>query len=264
MRTPQTLLITSCKGGTGKTTVAANLASALTKIGRNILLIDCDFENRCLDLLLGCESDILYDICDVALGRVDPARAILKHKISERTINFVAAPAIYDSDNEIMPQQLKKAIQSLAMECKPDLILLDTSGTVSSVELCSPSATGALIVTSHQPTAIRAAEKTGIKLNELGITETRLIINSFDFQGSISGDRYGIGQIIDMSHIRIIGVVPYAYELEIAQESSVLATELPSSNCSAAFKNIAGRLTGETISLFTDFKHIPIKKMKQK
>ena len=62
----QTYIVTSCKGGVGKSTVAANLAAALALEGHRTLLIDCDFSNRSLDLILGCEDSVLYDICDLA------------------------------------------------------------------------------------------------------------------------------------------------------------------------------------------------------
>lgn len=262
MRSPQILLVTSCKGGTGKSTVAVNLASALTELGKKILLIDCDFGNRCLDLLLGCEDDVVYDICDVALERIPPSKAIMKLTRAGDTIQFVSAPAFYE--NEITSALFKNAVQNLVRECSPDLVLLDTSGGMPSIEVCAPSATGALIIVSHQPVAIRAAEKTGNRMAELGVKELRLIINNFDFHGSITGERFGIGQIIDMSHIRTIGVVPYDYNLELAQESGIFATELTESNCSAAFRNIAKRLTGDSVPLFTNFKHIPIKKLRHK
>lgn len=261
MRLPQTLLVTSCKGGIGKSTVAVNLAAALTALGRRILLVDCDFGSRCLDLLLGCEDDLIYDICDVALGRVPPEKARLSVSVPNGTIDFVTAPAFYE--NELNTELFCQAVRKLADVCAPDLILLDTSGGMSSIEMCASVASGALIVTSHQPAAVRAAEKTGAKLAALGVTESRLIINCFDFQRAIRGERAGIAQMIDMAHLRVIGVVPYDYNLELAQEIPMLAVELKTGNCAAAFRNIARRLVGDTVPLFTGFRNIPIRKLRQ-
>ena len=77
-KTAKITLITSCKGGVGKSTAAANLAMALAKRGCKVLLADCDFDMRCLDLVLGVENDILYDLYDAAKGRVTPERAMLR------------------------------------------------------------------------------------------------------------------------------------------------------------------------------------------
>lgn len=63
------VLITSCKGGVGKSTVTANLALALARRGKRVVAVDCDFSNRTLDLLFGCEDAVLYDLCDVIAGR---------------------------------------------------------------------------------------------------------------------------------------------------------------------------------------------------
>ena len=267
VRSSRAMLVTSCKGGIGKSTVAANLAAALTAEGKNILLIDCDFGSRCLDLILGCENDVIYDVTDVALDRIQPIKAVINIPVSNGTtvigtIKFVAAPAIYE--NELTPVLFKSAVEKLAAATSPDLILLDTSGGMSSIELCASSASNALIVTSHQPAAIRAAERTGNKLASLGVKESRLVINCFDFSGTIKGERTGIAQIIDSSHLMIIGVVPYDYNLELAQESATLITEMQQSNCAAAFKNIASRLTGIPVPLFKGFKNAPIKKLQQK
>ena len=71
------ILVTSCKGGVGKSTVTANLALALARRGKRVLAVDCDFSNRTLDLLFGCEDAVLYDLCDVIAGRAAVADALL-------------------------------------------------------------------------------------------------------------------------------------------------------------------------------------------
>ena len=91
------ILFTSCKGGVGKSTVCANLAMSLAEKGKKVLLIDCDFGNRCLDIILGLSDEAVYDIGDAVLGRISPEDAVIKDKRSENLF-FVAAPGGFDTN----------------------------------------------------------------------------------------------------------------------------------------------------------------------
>ena len=107
----QIILFTSCKGGVGKSTVCANLAMALARRGRRVLLVDCDFGNRCLDLVAGLSDEVIYDIGDLAFGRVSPERAVIQDRRSEN-LSFIAAP--YGFDNRMSTFSFKSTIRRLA------------------------------------------------------------------------------------------------------------------------------------------------------
>ncbi|MBQ4137769.1 MAG: P-loop NTPase, partial [Clostridia bacterium] len=88
----ETVLVTSCKGGIGKSTVAANLSMALATAGFSVIAVDCDFRMRCLDLIMGFENRAVFNIYDVAKGRCELDRAVIKDTRSD-SLYFLAAPS---------------------------------------------------------------------------------------------------------------------------------------------------------------------------
>ncbi len=256
----KTILITSSKGGVGKSTVAANLAAAVAKRGRNVLLVDCDFSNRSLDFILGCETGVVYDICDLAVGRADESKTVI-HNEREPHLFFIPAPQF--KGDRFTSEQLSDALEAAAKKYLCDLILIDTSGAIDgALPLVAGAADCALIVTTHQPMAIRSAEKTGYQLDDLGVCEQFLIINRFDADGVLDGAVPGINEIIDRTHVQLIGVVPESAELERAQAKGVLVAEMSRDREHAgdAFAEIAGRICGETVPLMS---YLPEKKRRK-
>lgn len=250
-KTVKITLITSCKGGVGKSTVAANLAMSLAVRGRKVLLCDCDFDMRCLDLMLGVENEIMYDLYDVAKRGVSIDRVLIRDTRCEN-LYFAAAP--YKGGREITAEEFAGIIKS-ALEFEAfDNIILDTPGSLGvPAVMDSGVADSAIIVASHQPSSIRAAGQTGEYLARCRIGEQRLLINSFDMEAAIDGDRPGINEIIDRSFIQLCGIVPYEKALMVGAETGKLACQIKKSNARAAFDNIAGRLCGSYVPLFGGF-----------
>ncbi len=241
----QTIIITSCKGGVGKSTVTANLAFAIANRGKRVLTVDCDFSNRSLDLIFGCEDSVVYDICDVICGRCDIERAVLADRRNENLF-FCAAPL--EAEESFGAEKISEVLAAAKEKFNLDYILIDTPGaSPETVELVSSEADMALIIVSHQPTAARAAERTGMTLDRLGIKDQRLIVNSFDAEAVVSGLRTGINELIDKTHTRLVGIIPHEYELSLSQEYGKLCAEVDNKNMrriSAAFDNIAARVCG--------------------
>lgn len=245
-------LITSCKGGVGKSTVAANLAMALAKRGKKVLLCDCDFDMRCLDLMLGVENEIMYDLYDAAKGRVGLEKVLLT---DERCENLWFAPAPFKGGRDITADEFAAIIKDAMKTEAFDNIILDTPGSLGvPAVLDSGVADSAIIVASHQPSSIRAAGQTGAYLEKCRILDQRLLINSFDFKAALAGDRPGITEIIDRSYIQLCGIVPYERELMIGAETGRLACQIKGSNAAAAFDNVAARISGVYVPLFRGFR----------
>ena len=239
----KTVIITSCKGGVGKSTVTANLAFALASRGKRVLAVDCDFSNRSLDLIFGCEDAVLYDICDVIIGRCDISKAVIGDPRNEGLL-FCGAPL--EKTDSFDRERFAEVLEEAKKEFSLDFILIDTPGSAGeTLELVSKTADMALIIVSHQPTAARAAEKTGIMLDRLGIKEQRLIVNLFDSEAVLNDLRTGINELIDRTKTRIVGVIPQEYELSLSQEFGKLCAEVDNKNMkrvAVAFDNIAARL----------------------
>lgn len=246
------ILVTSSKGGIGKSTVSAGLALALAEMGRRVLLADCDLGGRSLDLLLGEEGDVLFDIGDVAHGRAAPSDAILK-PWGNGNLSFCSSPAVCPT-GDISADALIRALKELEAECGAEYVICDTAGMVYAPELAGKYADVALVAATQQPVSVRAAEATAMLLAERGLEDSRLIINCFEWRAAEKGSRSGILDIIDGAGIRCCGVVPFDRSLMLAGEAGEPPRE--DSDGMLAFENIARRLEGENVRLFSGMSRI--------
>ena len=122
----------------------------------------------------------------------------------------------------------------------------------------------ALVVATHGPTAIRAAERTGQAAADRGVRQSLLVINNFDIRDKkhiAAGERAGVLDIIDKTYLPLLGVVPYDENFARVQEQGALVSALPGTNVAAAFDNMAARIEGQATVLFHNFKKISRKKL---
>jgi len=252
MKKCRILMTGSWKGGVGKSTIAANLALSLALIGKRVLVCDCDFKMRCLDLVMGHHDNMVFNMVDVMYGKVNLLRAAVKDTRAPN-LWFCGAPA---RDVEIDARSFRVFVARAADELNADYIILDTAGSISdSFDLAASVSDTAIIVASHNPTSIRAAESTAEQLHNKNVTPL-LIVNNFDTLNISSyqtGERNGIIDIIEQTSIKLLGVIPFSYGLAVAQEKGQLFDSV-GGDVSHAFRNIAMRLEGETIPLFKGFR----------
>lgn len=245
----QRILVTSCKGGVGKSTVSANLANALVKRGKKVLLVDMDLGNRSLDIMLGFEDNVLFDICDLAAGRVSAERVLIR---SEEREGLYFCPAPYLYNDELTAESLNGALVALEEFCAPDYTILDTSGGADcSVRLSAECAKRAIIVTTPAPTAVRAAEKSGDLLVGHGVEDLMLVVSGMETDPRNAGEHYGVNEMIDRTSVRILGIVPRDGKLALLGERGLLCGENKKLKAISekAFENIAARLDGEQVPL---------------
>lgn len=257
MRLFQRIIVASLKGGIGKSTVALGTAAALAERGHRVLLVDCDDGNRCLDLMLGVEDRVLYDLGDVMEERCSPGDALITHPLAEN-LHFCAAPNRLPDPFE--PLKAANALRALAEEAQAEFVLCDTAGSGALMRsIVSDFADGALIVATQQPASIRSAERTAMLMQEIGNVPPRMVISLFEEEAAAGGERAGLIDIIDGAHIRTVGVVPRDRTLLLAQEKGVLPDK--KSRAGTAFANIAARLCGEEVRLFSGMKRMRVRRV---
>lgn len=270
------LIVTSLKGGVGKTTVTANLAMTLARKGHKVVAIDCDLESRCLDMVLGLENDSLFNISDILSGRCSTREAVIKDLRCEN-LSFISAPAgITDKDSEdflatFTPENVEKLIYDLSADY--DYIMFDLPAHPDGwYELLLKHTDYALVVAMHTAVSVRSAEKTAMTISEvcekIGEGEVmfdsdgdiieprlkvRLLINGFRNRDASEGIRSGVYDIISKTSVKLLGVIPYDEAMATAQESGMLAYQVQKGEVPSniAFGNIALRLDGASVPLLS-------------
>ncbi|MBR6682401.1 MAG: P-loop NTPase [Clostridia bacterium] len=253
------IMVTSFKGGVGKSTVAANLALTFAQGGKKTLLVDCDFRMRSLDILLGVENDIIYDISDAMAGTCPLEKAIITDDRCEDLL-FLPAPFNYRDgiDEESFSAVLKQAKETLML----DYIVLDTPGSSGQEHRAvTKNADEAYIIATHSFPSIRAAECTGRELEDLHVIERKLIINMFDTSGKDLDRKPTVVDIIDQTSIKLGGIIPHDSKITLMQDEGIMLDSVKESNIAKAFINIAKREEGKNVPLFTGFRGINRRKL---
>ncbi len=260
-------IITSFKGGVGKTTISANLAMSLARRGHRVVAVDCDLESRCLDIVLGLENATLFNICDCIKGTCTLDNAIVTDSRCDN-LHFISAPAFYPERHEIGTASdsfTREAIGNFvkSLEERFEYVIFDLPARPDNLyRNLAIFADSAFVVSLHTAASIRAAEKTAIALNELtgygkdnvtaGGLDIRLIVNGFKSKDAKDGANVGLYDIISKTKLQLWGVVPFSNSMSKAQEMGKLAHEIYSGTTPfcRAIENIASRCEGHKIPLF--------------
>ncbi len=250
------IFVTAFKGGVGKTTVAAGLASALASLGKRVCVVDADFGMRCMDLVLGMENDALYDCSDVLYGRCGCEEAICPVNGKEN-LWFLPAPIRYDGSE--LPDGKAEELFAYLRE-NFDFCIVDSSAELSPYyRSFAGNADEALVVTLHQSTAVRAAEKTASNLAALGLQRIRLVVNGYKQTLADAGELPTLLEMIYRSAVPLIGAVPMSEEIPVAQEHGRLALSgKPRRKLrpyEAALLNIALRVCDAHVPLLRGVRH---------
>lgn len=256
----QVILVTSFKGGVGKTTLSANLAACYAKQGKRVLVCDCDLESRCLDMVLGMEEQPLFNICDAVGGLCAPEDAIREHE-RIKNLFFMPAPAFYPEAQGLRPTDeifTTEAVDRFvkALTDSYDRILFDLPARPDNLyRYLVPCADKIVIVSMHTAVSIRAAEKTAIALREIcpnkAHPDLKLAVNAFDAKRASEKDAVGLYDILNKAKLPLVGVIPRDVRMVSACEKGLLACEaggvvLPFWR---AVENTARRLDGGNVKL---------------
>ncbi|GAA6620547.1 septum site-determining protein MinD [Scytonema sp. NUACC26] len=239
------IVVTSGKGGVGKTTVTANLGMALAKIGRQVALVDADFGLRNLDLLLGLENRIVYTAVEVLARECRLEQALVKDK---RQPNLVLLPAAQNRTKDaVTPDQMKLLVNALAQ--KYEYVLIDSpAGIEMGFKNAIAPAKEALVVSTPEIASVRDADRVVGLLEAQGIKKTHLIINRIRPAMVRVNDMMSVQDVQELLAIPLIGVVPDDERVIVStNRGEPLVLSENSSLAATAFDNIARRLEGESI-----------------
>jgi len=238
------ITITSGKGGVGKTTTTANLGAALAAQGKKVVAIDADIGLRNLDVVMGLENRIVYDLVDVVEGACRLRQAMIKDK---RMPELYLIPAAQSRDKTaVTPGDMIEVANQLRGDF--DYILVDSpAGIEQGFKNAIAPADRVLIVTTPEVSAVRDADRIigMIESQEKGPGE--LIVNRLRLDMVKRGDMLATDDVIDILAIRLIGVVPEDEAIITSTNTGRPATMENHSNAGQAFKNIAQRLMGEDV-----------------
>lgn len=240
------LTISSGKGGVGKTTAVANIAVALASLGQRVVCVDGDIGLRNLDVVMGLENRIVYDLVDVVEGRCRLRQAMIRDK---RLPELYLIPAAQTRDKSaVSPSDMVRLAAELRPEC--DWVLIDSpAGIERGFRNAIAGADQVLVITNPEVSAVRDADRVIGLLEADGKGPPMLVINRLNPAMVKRGDMLSVEDVLDLLAIRLIGIVPEDESVIVASNRGQPIAMDGKTKAGLAFQNIARRLMGEQVPL---------------
>ena len=239
------IVVTSGKGGVGKTTSTANIGAALARMNKKVVLVDTDIGLRNLDVVMGLENRIIYNLVDVVEGNCRVKQALIKDK---HYPGLYLLPAAQTRDKSaVTPEQMIKLAGSLKEIF--DYVILDCpAGIEQGFQNAIAAAGRAIVVTTPEVSAIRDADRIIGLLESAGIKKIDLIINRIRMDMVKRGEMMSTEDVLDILAVNLIGAVPDEESVVIASNHGepVVGSDTVSGQ---AYLNIARRILGESVPL---------------
>jgi len=244
----EVIVVTSGKGGVGKTTTAANIGTGLAAAGHNVVLVDTDIGLRNLDVVMGLENRIVYDLVDVTSGNCRLKQALIKDK---RFANLFLLPAAQTKDKTaVNPEQMKLLAAELKEEF--DYAIIDCpAGIEQGFRNAIAGADLAIVVCTPEVSAVRDADRIIGLLEAAELRNPKLIINRIRPEMVKRGDMMDISDILDILAVELIGVVPEDESIVISTNRGEPAVMDKISKAGEAYRRITRRIQGEEVPLMT-------------
>lgn len=241
------IVVTSGKGGVGKTTTTANVGAALAREGEKVAVIDVDVGLRNLDVVMGLEGRVVFDLIDVLEGRCKMRQALIRDK---RVENLYLLPASQTRDKEALDPKIFRAVVKHLIEDEGfDRVLIDSpAGIERGFQTAAAPAEGALVVVNPEVSSVRDADRI-VGLLEAGeVAENRLIVNRIRPKMVKRGDMLSVDDIVEILGLDLIGIVPEDEGILISTNvGEPVALRKERTAAGEEFRNIARRIRGEAV-----------------
>lgn len=246
----EVIVVTSGKGGVGKTTTTANIGAGLSRLDKKVVIIDTDLGLRNLDVVMGLENLIVYNLVDVIEGKCRMKQALIRDRRYE---NLYLLPSAQTKDKSaVSPGQIRKLTDELKEEF--DYILVDCpAGIEQGFQNAIAGAERAFIVTTPEVSAIRDADRIIGLLEKNGIRKNELIINRIRIDMVKRGDMMSVDDVTEILSIPLLGIIPDDEQVVIGTNQGTPVISIHSTS-GTAYSNICRRILGEEVE-FLDLNH---------
>lgn len=240
------IVITSGKGGVGKTTTTANIGTGLALLGKSVVLVDTDIGLRNLDVVLGLENRIVYDLVDVVEGTCKLKQALIRDKRYEGLYLLPAAQT--RNKNAVSPDQMKELVSQLEREF--DYVIIDCpAGIERGFKNAIAGAKSAIVVTIPEVSSVRDADRIIGLLSAGGIEDVQLLINRIRPDLVKRGDMLAIDDTLEILGVDLVGVIPEDEMIFRASNLGEPAVTEKTSRAGEAYMNVTRRIIGEKVPL---------------
>ncbi len=241
------IVVTSGKGGVGKTTTTANVGAALAKLGERVAVIDTDVGLRNLDVVMGLEGRVVYDLIDVFEGRCKLKQALIRDKRVD-SLHLIAASQTKDKSS-LSESRMQETVRLLIEEEGFDRVLIDSpAGIESGFQTAASAAEGALVVVNPEVSSVRDADRIIGLLEAREVREVRLIINRLRPEMVKRGDMLEVDDVLEILGVKLIGIVPEDERILVSTNLGSPAALDDANRAGSEFRNVARRLRGEEVA----------------
>lgn len=239
------IVVTSGKGGVGKTTTTANIGTALAKLGQKVAIIDVDVGLRNLDVVMGLESRVVFDLIDVLEGACKVRQALIRDK---RVENLFLLPAAQTKDKDSLnPEKMHDLIKMMLEEEGFDRILIDSpAGIEMGFKTAAAPAEGALVVVNPEVSSVRDADRIIGLLEAQQVPEIKLVINRLRPKMVAKGNMLSVEDVLEILGTKPIGIIPEDENILVSTNVGEPAV-LGDSKAGQAFLDTARRIIGEDV-----------------
>lgn len=240
------IVITSGKGGVGKTTATANIGAGLAKLGKKVVVVDADIGLRNLDVVLGLENRIVYDIVDIVKNVCRLKQGLIKDK---RYDGLFLLPAAQTKDKTaVSPDEMLQLCNDLKQHF--DYVIVDSpAGIEQGFQNAIAGANRAIVITTPEISAVRDADRIIGLLEAKGLHDPLLIINRIRPEMVKRGDMMNIDDMIDILAIDLLGIIPDDEAIVISTNKGEPVVSDETAMSGQAFRNITRRVLGEEVPL---------------